>query len=75
MDSNLTLVTEILDSNGTVLGSQAQTSQNVAPQQTANVSESWMAVSSSGTYTIEGVVQDSSGKTLESAKVGTVTVQ
>src|SRR6266851_7843217 len=75
MASNLTLVTEILNSAGTVVGSQSQTGQNVAPQQTLNLSYAWTAASPAGTYTIEGLVQDASGKTLEHAQVGTVTVQ
>jgi hypothetical protein len=75
MDSNLTLVTEILNSAGTVVGSQSQAGQNVAPQQTMNLSYGWTAPSSAGTYTIEGVVKDSSGNTLEHGQVGTVTVQ
>jgi len=75
MASNLTLVTKVLNSAGTVVGSQAQTGQNVAPQQTLNTSYAWAAAPAPGTYTIEALVQDSSGKTLEHAKVGTVTVQ
>jgi hypothetical protein len=74
MASNLALVTNILNSAGTVVGSQAQAGQNVSPQQTLNVSYAWTAASP-GTYTIEGLVQDSSGKTLEHAQVGTVTVK
>jgi Glycosyl hydrolase family 12 len=74
MASGLTLVTKILNPAGKVVGSQSQTGQNVAPQSTLNVSYAWSAVSTAGTYTIEALVQDSSGKTLEHAKVGTVTV-
>jgi hypothetical protein len=74
MASNLTLVTEVLNSAGAVVGSQSQTGQNVAPQQTANLSYAWTA-SPAGTYTIEGLVQDSSGETLEHAQVGVVTVK
>jgi len=74
MASNLTLVTEILNSAGTVVGSQSQAGQNVAPQQTLNLSYAWTA-SQAGTYTIEGLVQDSTGKKLEHAQVGTLTVQ
>ena len=72
--SNLTLVTDILNSTGAVMGSQSQTGQNVAPQSTLNVSYAWTAASP-GSYTIEGLVRDSSGKTLEHAQVGTVTVK
>jgi cellulose 1,4-beta-cellobiosidase len=75
MASNLTLVTQILNSAGTVVGSQSQPGQNVAPQETLNMSYAWMAASPAGTYTIEGLVRDSSGKTLEQAQVGTVTVK
>jgi cellulose 1,4-beta-cellobiosidase len=75
MASNLTLVTEILNSAGTVVGSQSQTGQNVAPQQTLNLSYAWKAASRAGNYTIEGLVQDSSGKTLEHAQIATVTVK
>ncbi|HTX84223.1 MAG TPA: hypothetical protein VME44_18720 [Streptosporangiaceae bacterium] len=75
MASNLTLVTKILNSAGKVVGSQSQTGQNVAPQSTLNVSYAWSADSTAGTYTVEALVQDSSGKTLEHAKVGTVTVK
>jgi len=75
MATNLTLVTEILNSAGTVAGSQSQPGQNVAPQQTQNLSYAWKAASRAGTYTIEALVQDSSGKTLEHAQVGTVTVK
>ena len=74
MASNLTLVTHILNSAGTVVGSQSQAGQNVAPQETLNVSYPWTAASP-GTYTIEGLVQDSTGKKLEHAQVGTLTVQ
>jgi len=73
--SNLTLVTEILNSAGTVVGSQSQTGQNLAPQQTQNVSYAWTAASQAGTYTIEALVRAPSGKTLEHAQVGTVAVR
>jgi len=75
MASNLTLATQILNSAGTVVGSQSQPGQNVAPQETLNLSYAWTAASLAGTYTIEGLVRDSSGKTLEQAQVGTVTVK
>jgi Glycosyl hydrolase family 12 len=75
MASNLKLGTEILNSAGTVVGSESQTGQNVAPQQTLNLSYAWKAASAPGTYTIEGLVQDSSGKTLERGQVGSVTVK
>jgi Glycosyl hydrolase family 12 len=75
MASNLTLVTKILNSAGAVVASQSQAGQNVAPQQTLNVSYAWPAASTAGTYSIEALVQDSAGKTLEHAQVGTVTVK
>jgi Glycosyl hydrolase family 12 len=73
--SNLTLVTEILNSAGRVVGSDSQTGRSVPPQTTLNLSYAWTAARHPGTYTIEGLVEDSSGKTLEQAKVGTVTVK
>ena len=75
MASNLTLVTEIRNSAGTVVGSQSQTGHNLAPHQTLNLSYAWTAASPAGTYTIEGLVRAPSGKTLEHAQVGTVTVK
>jgi Glycosyl hydrolase family 12 len=73
--SNLTLVTRILNSAGAVVGSYSQTGQNLAPQSTLNLSYAWTAASPPGTYSIKGIVRDSSGKTLERATVGTVTVK
>jgi hypothetical protein len=73
--SNLTLVTEVLNSSGTVVGSHSETGQNIPPQTTLNLSYPWTAASPPGTYTIEGLVEDSSGKTLEHEQVGTVTVK
>jgi hypothetical protein len=73
--SNLTLVTDILNSAGRVVGSHSETGQNLAPGQTLNQTYAWTAPSSAGTYAIEGLVRSSSGKTLEQAKVGTVTVK
>jgi cellulose 1,4-beta-cellobiosidase len=75
MASDVTLVTEVLNSAGTVVGSQSWTGQNVAPQQTLNKTYSWTATSPSGTYTVEGLVRDSSGKTLQHTQVGTITVK
>jgi len=72
--SNVTLVTRVRNSAGTIVGREAETGQNVAPGQTDNISASWTP-SAEGTYTIEGVVRDSSGKRLERAKVGTVKVK
>ena len=75
MASDLTLVTKILNSAGAVVGSYSQTGENLAPQSTLNLSYAWTAASPPGTYTIRGLVRDSSGKTLERATVGTVTVK
>jgi cellulose 1,4-beta-cellobiosidase len=75
MASAVTLVTEVLNSAGTVVGSQSWTGQNLAPQQTLNKTYSWTATSPSGTYTVEGLVRDSSGKTLQHTQVGTITVK
>ncbi len=72
--SNVTLVTEVLNSAGTVVGSQSWTGQNVAPQQTLNKTYTWTAATRAGAYTIEGLVRNSSGKTLQHAQVGTITV-
>jgi peptidoglycan hydrolase-like protein with peptidoglycan-binding domain len=71
---NVTLVIKVLNSAGTVVGSQSWTGQNVAPQQTLNETYGWTAAPA-GTYTVEGLVQDSSGKTLQQAQVGTITVK
>jgi hypothetical protein len=72
--SNVTLVTLILNSAGNVVGSRAQTGLSLAAQQTLNQTLTWTAPSSAGTYTVEGLVQ-ASGKTIEHAKVATVTVK
>jgi hypothetical protein len=72
--SDLTLVTEILSPAGKVAGSRSLPGQNVAPHQTLNQTYAWEAPSSAGSYTIEGFVQNSSGKTLEQAKVAAVRV-
>jgi Glycosyl hydrolase family 12 len=74
MASNVTLVIEVLNSAGTVVGSQSRTGQNVAPQQTLDGTYSWKA-SSTGNYIVEGLLQDSSGTTLQHAQVGTITVK
>jgi hypothetical protein len=75
MASGLTLVERIRNSAGVVVGSEALTGQNVAPQETLNLSYAWTAASPPGTYTIVGLVRDSSGNTLERERVGTVTVK
>jgi cellulose 1,4-beta-cellobiosidase len=73
--SGVTLVTEVRNSAGTVVGSQSRAGQNVAPQQILNETCTWTAASSAGSYTVEGLVQDSRGKTLQHAQVGTITVK
>jgi hypothetical protein len=72
--SNVTLVIEVRNSAGTVVGSQSRTGQNIAPQQTLAATYPWTALSR-GNYTVEGLVQDSSGTTLQHAQVGTITVK
>jgi len=73
--SDLTLVTDILSAADKVVGSHSQTGQNLAPGQTLSQTYTWTAPSSAGRYAIEGLVQDSSGKTLEHAMVGLVRVK
>jgi hypothetical protein len=75
MASDVTLVTEVLNSAGTVVGSRSWTGQNVGPQQTPNKTYTWTAASPAGNYAVEGLVQDSKGKTLRHAQVGTITVR
>jgi cellulose 1,4-beta-cellobiosidase len=74
MASNVTTVIEVLNSAGTVVGSQSWTGQNIAPQQTLSETYAWSAASAAGKYTIEGLVKSSSGQVLQHAPVGTVTV-
>jgi len=75
MAPNRTLIIEIRNSAGTVVGSQSWPGQNLAPRQTLNKTCTWTAASPTGTYTIEGLVQNSSGKTLQHAQVATITVK
>jgi len=72
--SGLTLVTEVLNAAGTVVGSRSWTGQDLAPQQTLNETYGWTA-GKAGTYTVEGLVRSSSGATLQQAKAGTITVK
>jgi hypothetical protein len=72
--SDVTLVIKVLNSAGTIVGSQSWTSQNMAPQQNLNETYTWTAASSAGQYTIEGLLQNSAGKILQQAQVGTITV-
>jgi cellulose 1,4-beta-cellobiosidase len=73
--ANVTLVTEVLNSAGTIVGSQSRTGQDAAPHQTLDVTYTWPAASPAGTYIVEALVQDSSGKTLQRAQAGTITVK
>jgi hypothetical protein len=72
---NRTLIIEIRNSAGTVVGSRSWPGQNLAPEQTLNKTCTWTAASRTGTYTIEGLVRNSSGKTLQRAKAATITVK
>jgi cellulose 1,4-beta-cellobiosidase len=74
MASNVTTVIEVLNSAGTVVGSQSWTGQNIAPQQAPSETYAWTAASQAGKYTIKGIVRASSGEILQQAQVGTVTV-
>jgi hypothetical protein len=71
--ANLTLVTQVRNSAGAVVSRQAETGQNLPSGTTVNVNDAWTP-SSAGTYTVEGVVRNSSGKPLERANLGTVKV-
>jgi hypothetical protein len=64
---------KVLNSAGTVVGSQSWAGQDIAPQEKLSETYTWRAAAPAGTYTVEGIVQDS-GKTLQQARVGTVTV-
>ena len=75
MASDVTVTVKVLNSAGTVVGSQPWTGQDIAPQEKLSETYTWRAAAPAGTYTVEGVVQDSSGKTLQQARVGTVTVK
>ena len=73
MASNVTVVIEVLNSAGAVVGSRSWTGQNVAPHQILNETYAWTA-STAGAYTIEGLMRASSGKIIKQAQVGTITV-
>jgi len=73
--SDATLVVEVRNSAGTLVGSQSWTGQNVAPQQALNETYTWRAAARPGTYTIEGLIQDAHGTTLQRAQAGTFTVR
>jgi hypothetical protein len=72
--ANVTLITKVRNSAGKVVSREAETGQYLPPGTTVNVSDPWTP-SSDGTYTVQGVVRDSSGKMLERAQLGTVTVK
>jgi len=71
--SDETVTVKVLNSAGTVVGSQSWAGQDIAPQEKLSETYTWRAAAPAGTYTVEGIVQDS-GKTLQQARVGTVTV-
>jgi hypothetical protein len=71
----VTVTAKVLNSAGTVVGSQAWTGQNIAPQEKLSETYTWRAAATAGEYTVEGIVRDSSGKTLQQARVGTITVK
>jgi hypothetical protein len=71
--SKETMTIEILDSAGKVVGAQSWVGQNVAPHQPLSQTYTWKAAATAGTYAIEGLLENSSGKT-QKARVGTITV-
>ena len=73
MASNVTVVIEVRNSVGKVVGSQSWTGQNVAPHQALSETYAWTA-RMAGTYTIEGLIRASSGKVFGQAQLGTITV-
>ncbi|HEX6522671.1 MAG TPA: hypothetical protein VF070_22080 [Streptosporangiaceae bacterium] len=74
-DSDVTVTIKVLNSAGAVVGSQSWPGQNMAPQEKVSETYTWPAASTAGNYTVEGIVQDSSGKPLQQARVGTITVK
>jgi cellulose 1,4-beta-cellobiosidase len=74
MASDVTVTAKVLNSAGAVVGSQSWPGQNVAPQETLSQTYAWQAAAP-GNYTVEGIVQDASGKTLQQEQVGTITVK
>jgi Glycosyl hydrolase family 12 len=72
--SDETVTVKVLNSVGTVVGSQSWTGQDIAPQEKLSETYTWRAAAPAGAYTVEGIVQHSSGKTLRQARVGTITV-
>lgn len=72
--SDETVTVKVQNSAGTVVGSQSWRGQDIAPQEKLSETYTWRAAAPAGSYTVEGIVQDSSGKTLQQARVGTITV-
>jgi Glycosyl hydrolase family 12 len=72
--ADVTLVIEVVNSAGTVVGSQSWPGQNVAPQQKLNETCAWTAAPQAGRYTIKGLVRNSAGKILQQARVAAITV-
>jgi cellulose 1,4-beta-cellobiosidase len=75
MASGVTVTIRVLNSRGTVVGSQSWTGQNVAPQQKLSETYTWRAASRAGSYTVEGIVRGSSSGTPQRARVATITVK
>jgi hypothetical protein len=75
MASDETVTAKVLNAAGAVVGSQSWSGQNLAPQEKLSETLTWRAAPPAGGYTVEGIVQDSSGKTLKQARVGTITVK
>jgi hypothetical protein len=71
----MTVTTEVLNSAGAVVGSRSWTGQSLAPQQRLSQTYTWKAASKAGNYTIKEIVRNSSGKTLQQVRAGTITVK
>jgi hypothetical protein len=72
--SHITETIEVLDSAGKIVGAQSWAGQNIGPRQPLSQTYTWTAAAKAGKYTIEGLMQDPSGKTVRRASVGTITV-
>lgn len=70
--ASVTLVSELTDSGGNIIASQSQPA-NLAPQQTLAVTLTSFPAAT-GSYTVVGVVKDTSGAVLEQNAVGILTV-
>jgi hypothetical protein len=75
MASDRTVTVEVLNSASAVVGSQSWRGQNIAPRQRLTQTYVWKAASSAGNYTIKEIVRNSSGKTLQEVRAGTITVK